>query len=306
MSNARRFFRYDVTLPMHLEPVDRYGYYLGAERKKLFSAKEEEQLREYNAQLSGWLDKGFDASSHAMYVFYVLNHRIDFMWWLLEHLIESNDPRLANEYKFRSREDAKFSPPSSKKSSTIAPLILGLYERIDGYIDELQQVVKTSINGKIFIYLENSQPLFDDKTYVTNLDKLAQSGVLPAKVLRLLVDKLNLQGLVLNRLKEAHREISHSGEWMNYRVNLSAGGFSFLSTSPFELFSIMDVFMKIDDEVLVCRGKILSQIESDEQLYPYRIGVEFNLLTVEQEQQITLFEQRKELRDAMQSVALPY
>ena len=306
MSNARRHFRYDVTLPMHLEPVDRYGYHLGAERRQLFSVKEEEQLREYNAQLSGWLNKVFDASFQTMDVFYVLNHRIDFMWWLLEHLMESNDPRLAHDYKFRTREDAKFSPPSSKKSSTIAPLILGLYERVDGYIDDLQQVVKTSVDGKIFIYSENSQPLFDDKTYVTNLNKLAQSGVLPAKILRLMIDKLNVQELVLGRLKEAYRGISRSEEWINYRVNLSAGGFSFLSTSPYELFSIMDVFMKIDDEVLVCRGKILSQIESDEQLYPYRIGVEFNLLTVEQEQQITLFEQRKELRDAMLSVALPY
>jgi len=57
-------------------------------------------LREYNPQLSGWLDKVFDASSNALYVFYVLNHRIDFMWWLLEHLMESNDPRLAHDYKF--------------------------------------------------------------------------------------------------------------------------------------------------------------------------------------------------------------
>ncbi|MEA1989725.1 MAG: PilZ domain-containing protein [Pseudomonadota bacterium] len=306
MSNARRHFRYDVILPMHLEPVDRYGNHLGAERRQLVSAKEEEQLREYNAQLSGWLDKVFDASSNALYVFYVLNHRIDFMWWLLEQLMESNDPRLAHDYKFRTREDAKFTPPSSKKSSSIAPLILGLYEHVDGYIDELQHVITTSVDGKIFIYSKDSPLLFDDKSYVTNLDELAQSGVLPAKVLRLMVDKLNLQATVLERLKEAYREISRSGEWMNYRVNLSAGGFSFLSTSPYELFSIMDVFMEIDGEVLVCRGKILSQIESDDDLYPYRIGVEFNLLTVEQEQQITLFEQRKELKDAMLSVALPY
>ena len=306
MSNARRHFRYDVILPMHLEPVDRYGHHLGAERRQLISAKEEEQLRECNAQLSGWLDKVFDASSNALYVFYVLNHRIDFLWWLLEHLMESSDPRLAHDYKFRTREDAKFTPPSSKKSSSIAPLILGLYEHVDGYIDELQHVIKTSVDGKIFIYAKESPPLFDDKDYVTNLDKLAQNGVLPAKVLRLMVDKLNLQATVLERLKEAYREISRSGEWMNYRVNLSAGGFSFLSTSPYELFSIMDVFMEIDGEVLVCRGKVLSQLESDDELYPYRIGVEFNLLTVEQEQQITLFEQRKELRDSMLSVALPY
>ena len=106
MSNARRHFRYDVILPMHLEPVDRYGHHLSAERRQLVSAKEEEQLREYNAQLSGWLDKVFDASSNA---FYVINHRIDFMWWLLEQLMESNDPKFAHDYKFRTREDIKIT-----------------------------------------------------------------------------------------------------------------------------------------------------------------------------------------------------
>lgn len=305
-NNARRYFRYDVILPMHLEPVDRYGKHLSAERRQLISLAEEEGLKELNAQLSGWLEKVFDASSSALYVFYVLNHRLDFMWWLIEHLMESNDPRLADDYKFRTREDNKFNPPSSKKSSSVGPLILSLYEQIDQYIEELQTVVTRSIDGKIFIYSKASLETFDDKKYVKNLDELAQSGVLPAKVLRLMLDKLNLQAKVLERLKEAYREISHSHEWINYRVNLSAGGFSFLSTSPYKLFSIMDVFMDIDGETLICRGKIIFQKETNEQIHPYRVGVEFDLLTAEQEEKITLFEQRKELRDAIVSVALPY
>ncbi|BCN94130.1 hypothetical protein THMIRHAM_19150 [Thiomicrorhabdus immobilis] len=306
MSNARRYFRYDVILPMHLEPVDRYGKHLSAGRRQLISLVEEEHLKELNAQLNGWLDKVFDASSNALYVFYVLNHRLNFMWWLIEHLMESNDPRLAHDYKFRSREDNKFTPPSSKKSSSVGPLILALYQQIGEYVDELQTVIKESVDGKIFIYSKASLELFDDKKYVKNLDELANNGVLPAKVLRLMVDKLNLQATVLERLKEAYREISSSGNWMNYRVNLSAGGFSFLSTSPHKIFSIMDVFMEIDGEVLICRGKIISQKESNDELHPYRIGVEFDLLTAEQEQKITLFEQRKELKDSILSVALPY
>lgn len=305
MSNARRYFRYDVILPMHLEPVDRFGKHLGAERRQLISAKEEDELNELNVQLDAWLEKVFDASSNALYVFYVLNHRIDFMWWLLEKLMESNDPRLTHDYKFRTKEDAKFSPPSTKKSSSIAPLILGLYHQIDEYIDELQNVVKTSIDGKIFIYSKPSLGLFDDKDYVKNLNELAESGVLPAKVLRLMVKKLNLQATVLERLKEVYRQISRSDDWMNYRVNLSAGGFSFLSEKAYEKFGLMDIFMDIDGEVLVCRGKIISQIETHDLVFPYRVGVEFYLLTVEQEQKITLFEQRKELKDAMLTFALP-
>ncbi|MDX1351382.1 MAG: PilZ domain-containing protein [Thiomicrorhabdus sp.] len=305
MSNARRYFRYDVILPIHLEPVDRYGKHLGAERRQLISAVEEAELHELNSQLDEWLDKVFDASSNALYVFYVLNHRIDFMWWLMEKLMESHDPRLAHDYKFRSKEDAKFSPPSTKKNSSIAPLIIGLYHQIDAYVDELQSVIKNSIDGKIFIYAKPSLEMFDDKDYVKNLDELAESGVLPAKVLRLMIKKLNLQATVLERLKEAYRQISRSEDWIHYQVNLSAGGFSFLSEKSYEKFGLMDIFMDIDGEIVVCRGKIVSQIETRDTVYPYRVGVEFHLLTVEQEQKITLFEQRKELRDAMATFALP-
>ena len=150
-----------------------------------------------------------------------------------------------------SKEDAKFTPPSTKKDSSIAPLILGLYNQIDDYVNELQDVVKNSIDGKIFIYSKPSLELFNDKDYVKNLDKLANSGVLPAKVLRLIVQKLNLQAKVLERLKEVYRQISRSDEWVNYRVNLSAGGFSFLSENPYEKFGLMDIFMDIDSEILV-------------------------------------------------------
>jgi len=305
MPNARRYFRYDVILAMHLEPVDRYGKHLGAERRQLITLQEEELLNELNAQLDGWLEKVFDASSNALYVFYVLNHRINFMWWLLESLMESNDPRLANDYKFRTKEDAKFIPPTTKKSSSIAPLILGLYHHIDGYIDELQEVVNKSIEGKIFIYSRPSLELFNDKDYVNNLEKLADTGVLPAKVLRLMIQKLNLQATVLERLKEVYRQISRSDEWIHYRVNLSAGGFSFESEKSFEKFGLMDIFMDIDGDILVCRGKIISNRDYKNKEFEHRIGVQFDFLTAEQEQKITLFEQRKELRDAMLSVALP-
>ncbi|GAB6071095.1 hypothetical protein JCM30760_21920 [Thiomicrorhabdus hydrogeniphila] len=305
MPNARRYFRYDVILAMHLEPVNRYGKHIGAERRELISADEEEKLKELNAQLDGWLEKIFDASSNALYVFYVLNHRINFMWWLLENLMESNDPRLAHDYKFRTKEDAKFKPPTTKKTSSIGPLILGLYEQIDGYIDELQEVVKNSIEGKIFIYSRPSLPIFNDQDYVNNLEKLAESGVLPAKVVRLMIQKLNLQATVLERLKEVYRQISRSDEWTSYRVNLSAGGFSFESEKPFEKFGLMDVFMDIDGDILVCRGKIVSNISYKNKEFVHRIGVQFDFLTAEQEQKITLFEQRKELRDAMLTVALP-
>ena len=305
MTSPRRYFRYDVLLPMHLEPVDRYGKHLGADRRQLISEQEEVHLTELNNQLDDWLGKVFNASSNALYVFYVLNHRIDFMWWMTDLLMESNDPRQQNDYKFRSKEDLKFTPPSSKKASSIAPLIQGLYKTIDLYVVELQTVIQKSVAGKIFLYPWPSQGLFRATEYVKNLDELADSGVLPAKVLKLMIEKLNLQATVLERLKGVYRKVSRADEWLTYQTNLSCGGFSFLTNDAYPVFGNMDIFMEIDDEVMVCRGKILSQVTMGDGSLKYRIGVEFDLLTGEQAHAITLFLQHKEIKDAMATVALP-
>lgn len=304
MTNVRRYFRYDVILPMHLEMVDRYGKHMSTSRRQLISEQEEEQLNLLNAQMKAKLDQLYNTNSNAFYIFYSLNQRMSFMWWLIDQLMDSSDPREQRDYRFRLKEDAKFDRPKTGNTSKIGPLIAGLYDQIDDYIHELISVVDNSVDGKIFKYTAPSKDAFDEKKYVSNLDKLVQDGVIAAKVLRLLVDALNLQTNVYERLKQAYKGISQPENWMNYRVNLSAGGFSFLSVDPYERFSSMDVFMEINDEVLVCRGKIVSQTASNDQLFPYRIGVEFDLLTTEQEQSITLFEQHKELQDAMASVPI--
>ncbi|QCU90853.1 PilZ domain-containing protein [Thiomicrorhabdus sediminis] len=304
MTNVRRYFRYDVILPMHLEMVDRYGKHVSTSRRQLISEQEEEQLHFLNAQIKAKLDKLYSSNSNAFYIFYSLNQRMSFMWWLIDQLVDTTDPREQRDYRFRLKEDAKFDRPKTGNTSKIGPLIAGLYDQIEDYIRELVSVVDNSVDGKIFKYTAPSKVAFDEKKYVSNLDKLAQQGVIAAKVLRLLVDTLNLQTNVYERLKQAYKGISQPENWMNYRVNLSAGGFSFLSVDPYERFSSMDVFMEINDEVLVCRGKIVSQTASNDQLFPYRIGVEFDLLTTEQEQSITLFEQHKELQDAMVSVPI--
>ena len=307
MPSPRRYFRYDVLIAMHLEPVDRYGKHLGADRRHLISFQEEAQLADINRQLDELLGKVFKASSDALYVFYVLNHRIDFMWWMTDLLMESNDPRQQNDYKFRTKEDLKFLPPSSKKGSSIAPLIQGLYQAIDLYIIELQTVIKKSVAGKIFLYPWMSQGLFSAKKYVKNLDSLAESGVLPAKVLKLMIEKLNLQATILERLKEVYRKISRADEWPSYQVNLSCGGFSFLTNDAYPVFGNMDIFMEINEEVMVCRGKIISQVVViGSGAFKYRIGVEFDLLTGDQAHAITLFLQHKEIKDAMATVALAF
>lgn len=303
MAVNRRYFRYDVTLAMHMEPVDEFGKPVKGNRRELISREEELQLESFNVHIEEWLEKVFDKKSSALFVFYMLNHRLNFIWWLLDHLIESEDPRQATDFKFRCREDKKFKKPTSRKDSSIAPLILGFFDSIDSHIQELLGVVDNSLEGKVFIYSNPKKTLFNDKDYVKNLQELAQRGVLPAKVLQLLIQKLNLLETVSERLKEAYRQISQPEEWSVYEVNLSAGGFSLITEQPMKLFSQMDIFMDIEQEVMICRGKIISAIPVKNSDKKHRIGVQFDLLTSEQQEKITLFEQRQELRDAMQLIS---
>lgn len=306
MPSPRRYFRYDVQIAMHLEPVDRYGKYLGADRRQLISDKEEMHLKALNGQLDEWLGQVFNASSNTLNVFYLLNHRINFMWWMTSLLMESNDPRQQKDYKLRCKEGLKFSPPISKKGSSIAPLIQGLYRAIDLYIIELQTVIQKSVAGKIFLYPWASQELFSASHYVKNLDDLANTGLLPARILNVMIEKLNLQAVVLERLKGVFRKISRAEAWPSYQTNLSCGGFSFLTNERYPAFGNIDIFMAIDAEVMVCRGKMISQLSMSNGPFKYRIGVEFDLLTAEQAHAITLFLQHKEIKDAMATVALPF
>ncbi len=309
MSSPRRYFRYDVQIAMHLEPVDRYGRHLGAERRQLVTAEEEAHLASINKELNKLLEAVFNSSSDALYVFYVLNHRIDFIWWMTDLLLESNDPRHESDYNFRTKEDRKHTAPIKKEGSKISTLIQGIYQAVELYIIELQTVIKKSVAGKIFLYPWKSQAHFDAKNYVKNLDDLAESGVLPAKILQLIIEKLNLQATILERLKGVYRKISRAEEWPVYQVNLSCGGFSFFTSETYSIFSSMDLFMQIGEVVMVCRGKIISQValecEPDTSV-KYRVAVEFDLLTGEQVRAITLFLQHEEIKGAMATVALPF
>ncbi|VAW47612.1 hypothetical protein MNBD_GAMMA04-1011, partial [hydrothermal vent metagenome] len=163
MLDSRQFFRCDVMLPMHMEPVDRYGQQLRSERRQLISREEEARLQEVNDSLNDYLQQVFERSPTASQVFTVLNTRLDFMWWMLDFIMESSDIGNQNDYKLRLKQDAEFRRPTSKKSSNIAPLILGLYDAIDGYVQELSAVVQSGVKSDEFVYQGLSQKRFDDK-----------------------------------------------------------------------------------------------------------------------------------------------
>ncbi len=306
MLSSRRYFRYDVVVPMHMERVDQYGKPLSLERSQLISREDERHLQVVNESLQSQLQQLYQLSKAAFHIFSSLNQRLDFMWWMLDFIMESEEPSEQYDYTLRRKKDAESVRPTHKKTSEIGPLIVGLYDATEDYIIELNAVMQTGVSEGKFSYQGLSQTRFDDKQYITNLGSLAQSGVLPAKILQLMVEKINLQAMVLEQLKAAYRKTSSSEDWKHYQINLSPKGFSFLTNDVFTIFSNMDVYMEIDGETIICRGKVLSQEPVENELLNSRVSIEFDLLTGEQEQKITRFIQHNELKESMQQVPEPY
>jgi len=303
MANVRRFFRYDVEVPLYFETVDDHGYLLKVNRKKLISEKEEAHLEHLNLEIKELLSEAFSAKSDALHIFYMLNHRINYMAWLLDDLIDQVDPRLRSDYKFRLREDRKHHVPDVRNESKVGPLIEGFFLQLTDHIHELLESVENSIEGKIFLFPRKIKPNFNELDYVKNLKALSNKGIAPAKVLVLLVERLNLYETILGRLKEAYHSISDPETWSIQQVNLSAGGFSFFTNEVFENFAHMNIFMQLDEQILVCRGKIVLNKKLKNAAFLYRVAVEFVFLSNEHAQKITLFEQRHELQDAMKMVS---
>ncbi|MDG4812652.1 hypothetical protein P8629_06490 [Hydrogenovibrio sp. 3SP14C1] len=303
MANVRRFFRYDVEVPLYFETVDEQGYLLKVNRKKLISEQEEAHLEYLNLEIKALLSEAFSAESDALRIFTMLNHRINYMAWLLDDLIDQVDPRLRSDYKFRLREDHKLKLPDVRNESKVGPLIEGFFLQLSEHIHELIESVENSIEGKIFLFPRKIKPNFNEQDYVKNLKELSDKGIAPAKVLVLLVERLNLYETILGRLKEAYHSISDPETWAVQKINLSAGGFSFFTNETFDNFAHMNIFMQLDEHILVCRGKIVLNKKLKNATFLYRVAVEFVFLSNEHAQKITLFEQRRELQDAMKMVS---
>jgi len=304
MGNVRRYFRYDVEIPIFFETADEQESYQQQTYEHLMTAKEAAYLKKLNRDIQLLLGEAFSGGSETLQIFQMLNHRIDFMAWILSALMRAEDPRKQPEYQFRVRSDKNTRLPETRKKTKIMPLIEGMVVQINEHLHELIEVVQNSIEGKIFLYPRKIRPLFKAKDYVKNLQELADNGFAPAQVLNLLIEKLNAYERLLIELKRAYLAKTNNETWAVQKVNLSAGGFSFNTPSKFAFFAKMNVFMKLGEDILVCRGRVvLNKFLPSISLY--KVGVEFESLSKAHERQITLYVQHQELRDAMRSLEEP-
>jgi len=182
-------------------------------------------------------------------------------------------------------------------------LIEGMNNRLGMHILELNESLQNSLDNKVFLFPRPVNALFESTAYVTNLEQLARSGIVPARILNLLIRKLNIWEKIFTRLKISNRVISDPSTWSVKKINLSAGGFSVLSQQDFTQFDHMNVFIQLGDDILISRAKVLfCRPLADQKIN--KVAIEFEFLSMENAEKITLFVQHREIQDAMQMISI--
>ena len=299
MENARRFFRYDVEIPIYLQTLGDFDHTLKKLRGTVLDPEEEIRLEVLDKEITSAIDALFIKNAQTANVFYTLNKRLNFIHWILDRFMDLEDPTEDGQFSYRLREDHRLVVPKAGRSEKLRPLIENFFFQTEDVVEELVRVAETSIEGKLFLFQPTQRLHFDVNDYVHNLEELAQKGVLPASVLILLVEKFNLLVDVLNRLKVHYRTITDSHSWPEKRVNLGAGGCSFFTEVFYEKFSRFHVFMKLDDEIIVCEGRMVMVREVNVEEGKFLVGLEFEFISIETQRMITLFIQLRDLRATM-------
>ncbi len=302
MNSIRRFLRYDVEIPLYLEMVNMEGVQKRFSESDVITLEELDSIDKMQRELKNIMEDVANLDSDTIYTFHLISHKTNFMVWLLEHLMKNSDPTQSNDFKFRTREFKKLRILNTLEGSKIGALITGIDQAVVKHVNELTETISNSIEGKIFLYPRGEHDLFDSTNYVKNLQTLADKGVSIAKVLVLFIQILNKWETAFNRLKALNKHISEPSDWELTKINLSAGGLSLISTNCYEKFSYLNIFMGLGDQILICRGKMVvcTQINDDTN----RIAIQFDFLSMENADKITLFLQRQELLDAMKKIAL--
>ncbi len=298
MANVRRFLRYDLALPVYVEPCDDDGHPLGLKEQDLWPAQLRFHLDGVDERLQQVLTALGQDSGRSAYVLHQFNMRLNFLAWLLARLAENEDPKADGGFAFRLREDGKVPPPALSEDSKVGHLLHALFMHIDLAIREVVAVVRDS-HDRLFVFPLNPVEPFDHREYVANLEQVSERGSLLAKAILLLEEKLNTLLAVLARFKEFYRLRADVRAWPVDTVNLSAGGIGLWRAEALPLFSPVNVFVSLDDGVFAAHGKVVFCRKLKEGDKPWRIGIDFEWLPVAQQQRMTRFLQRRELADTM-------
>lgn len=299
MKRIKPYHSCHLFLPLYVEAVDDLGNNLGISRRELFLTEEETRDKVLAGSINSLLKTGFKSGTESSDIFTLLAHRLSYLTWLIEDLLDGDDARLRDDYKFRKRDDAKQKLPKIKQSSLIGSLILGFNERLDYYIKQLHETIESSEDGKNFNFKMEMPLQFNDLDYVKNLQQLADKNAAPAKLTLLLVERLNLFETVYARMKLAYKGISDPSGWPLEKIVLNTKGYATETFQDYEAMGHLNIFFELGDKVLICQGKVAERLV--ESSGKNKVDVMFDFLSSEYIQYITEYIEHRELTEAMKA-----
>ncbi len=306
MANMRRFLRYDVRVPIYLEPCDRDGHRVGFDPEQIFPDLDRMRFEGLVLEFNEVLNRLGRDKPTLVFMLSQIEQRLSFLYDLLQTLSDDRDPREDDLFEYRQRQDAKIELTAIlPETSKLGRLLQGLWTMLDLTIREVVGVVQTSTQG-LFMFPQTPVRPFEHTEYVTNLRALAEKGESVAEALLLLERMLNLLLTVLQNLKTFYAERSMPQKWPVLTVNLSAGGLGLWESKKWPLHQKVNVFMQLD-QLFAGRGRVVFSRafkDAPDAERPYRVGIDFDWLPTERQDQITFFIQAREVVDAMERFPL--
>lgn len=291
----RSHFRIDVEIAFFLEPQDSSGHCIHVHKDDLLSNQQLTRLKMINSELTQLFSHQKHIENGAVELFSEIHSKLKVMTWLLDAIVEGGEVLERVEYHQMLEHNDSLKLRDNSSSSKVFPLLEAYYERVESYTAELISVAEKSIHGKLFMYQIASPQLFDSDQFIKGLPALAEKGNWLAKVISLLVEKLNIYETLLINLKQAYRELSNHQAWPICRVNLAVDGFSVFIEKTYRPGDLVCCLFKLDDEFVFCRATCVYQQEADDSKQIRRTAFKCSDISAEDEAHIVRFMTSKEL-----------
>lgn len=295
VAEKRMFFRFDVSLPYYLEPMDSELGCFQTDERKIISPSEKASLKALNESLEQIFKDSEHIQNGSVEVFLGLSQKLDFMVWLLESLINGDDVLHSDQYQQHSHDQQRFIIPSSNKSSKILPLLQAFSNKIDLHIDDLSDVMKNRLGRNVFLYSQNEIKLFSLRHYVSGLDELAQKGNWLARTIVTLAKKLNSYETILLKLKKVHKKLSDTDCWPHEKINLGEGGFAVFSKQDIESNQKVCVLLKLEETFIFAKAFCVYQTRHTDKLSYNRTAFQFEEMSSENSAHIVRYLMAQEL-----------
>jgi len=294
----RHFFRMNVELPFYIHSLQPNQNPL---QNIAVPSKTNQSFRQYKSNLTTLFQDETHKKNGAVELFSSVNQRIDFFVWLLDCMLQQQDPRQQADYFQRLEKDRLISVPEGNGKSSVFPLIHALFYRVDEMIAGLLSAIDSSVNRHVFLLTRPVYAPFSGARYLHNIEALSTKGNWLANVLEQLILKLNVYEQAYSDFKNYFKDLSYPERWPIKAVNLSTGGLAFETEQACLIGELYCILLQLNEHLVISQATVVATVpigSDDNSLRPtpmHRVSFEFQAMSATDQSYITQFVTEQEL-----------